>query len=735
MLSEKIFMHRYLLPLCLMLVLSAQAQFTYVSDTSIPVSVGDGSNVPSPWGGGLNAAQFNTMDLDRDGLDDLVVFDRMADKVITFLQKNKQYVYAPEYESAFPEGVTNWLLLRDYNCDGRKDIFTGDILGIKVYTNITTGTTPAWKQVMFYAGAGSTSKSEVLLTKGFAGLINLQLQFDDLPAIEDADGDGDLDIFAIRFVGNGTIEYHQNFSQENMHGCDSLTFQRMTQKWAGVTECSCGTFAFNDADCNTGGRVQHAGGKSLLMLHANGDAAPDIVLSEAACNKLSLLTNEGTLSSPVVNTHTDFPAGTPVNITIYPAAFYEDVDFDGVRDLIASSNEFTKTIVGSDLSSSCWYYQNTGTNSAPAFTLKQRNFLQETMLDHGDNAVPAFLDYDADGDNDLFVSQNNYPATIYVYENTGTAEAPAFRLASKDFLGLSLSYLYNMRIQFADINHDGTSDLVFTATNSFNGVTNLYYVLNQSSSGINFSGQTLQTANFAMVSTENVCIVDVDGDGKSDLLAGRSNGALQYWKNSGGATPAFSLQDDTFLGITSSVLRQNLSCAIGDLDADGRSDLVLGDQTGILRIVSDFREATDESTATSGIIYNKLLDIYEAQNLGGRLWPVVVNLFNTNKPAIVVGNTLGGLRVLRNDDGAALGETPTFDIYPNPIARHGTIRIRSDRRAQLQVYSALGQAIGEATVLPANDVRLLTADFAPGVYIFRFAVNNKYYARRVVVYE
>lgn len=90
-----------------------------------------------PWAGGLNATQFNTIDLNADGKDDLAIFDRTAERVITFLQGNSTYHYAPGFEIFFPEGLTNWMLLRDYNGDGRKDIFTGDKLGIKVYTNNT----------------------------------------------------------------------------------------------------------------------------------------------------------------------------------------------------------------------------------------------------------------------------------------------------------------------------------------------------------------------------------------------------------------------------------------------------------------------------------------------------------------------------------------------------------------------------------------------------------------------
>ena len=65
-----------------------QAQFSYVLDQTIPVRNDGGTELPMPWAGGLNAAHYNTMDLNHDGKDDLVLFDRTADKIITFLQQN-----------------------------------------------------------------------------------------------------------------------------------------------------------------------------------------------------------------------------------------------------------------------------------------------------------------------------------------------------------------------------------------------------------------------------------------------------------------------------------------------------------------------------------------------------------------------------------------------------------------------------------------------------------------------
>jgi hypothetical protein len=725
----------------LFLSVSLQAQFTYVMDQTISVKDEQGNQLAVPWGGGLNAAHYNTMDLNGDGAEDLVLFDRMGDKIQTFLRVESKWQYAPEFEELFPEDISNWLLLRDFNCDGRKDIFTGDIFGINVYTNVTEPDgLLAWEQFTFYSGFPG-SKSEALLTTGLSGnKINLQLQFDDLPSITDADGDGDLDIFNLRFVGEGSIEFHQNFSKERYGTCDSLDFEKVTQKWAGLTECDCGDFAFNDEPCGpTGGRTKHAAGKSLLIMDVDGDAALDILFSESDCTNLYALTNEGTTNNPVINSFKVFPDVSPVDFLIFPAAFYEDIDFDGRRDLISTPNIFSKTpeILNANLSHSNWVYKNTGTDASPSFSFSTDSFLQDQMIDVGDNAVPALIDYDGDGDQDLFVSQNNLPnsaATVRLYENVGTAAVPEFALAESDAFRFSNSTLYNLKIQFADLNHDATTDLVFTATDFLTGQTKLYYLPNKSSSTLDFGGQSVEQTNVFIVSSENITVVDVDNDGYQDLLIGKSNGALQYWKNQQNTVLSFTLQDDSFLNISSNILRQNISGTAADLDTDGKIDLILGDQRGIVNIVPDFRNATTADGAVSEIVFNPFIEDYKSKNLGGRIWPVTGNIFNTTKPSIVVGNTLGGIYVLRNDEGQSLPENPVITIYPNPVVKNESFSVQIDRPAQFHVYSSLGQVITTTTTIPGSGIHTFKVPpVAAGVYFVRFITQGKFFTKRLVV--
>jgi len=721
------------------LPLVSQAQFTYFLDHSIPVQDLHGDNQPLAWAGGLNAAQFNSMDLNGDGTDDLVLFDRMAGKVITFLNEDNQYVPAPEYENLFPGEISNWLLLRDYNCDGRKDIFTGDVLGIRVYRNVTaTGGNLEWEHHLF--STGFNSKSSVLLTQGASNKVNLQLQFDDLPSITDLDGDGDLDILNIQYAGH-TVEFHQNLSVENNLPCDSLEFRRVTRSWGDFRECQCGEFAFSGAACppNSGGRTEHAGGKSLLALDVNGDQQMELLFSEATCSQLFVLHNEGTSVDPVISTFSPFPANNSVNFVLFPAAFHEDVDFDGKKDLIASPNIFTREYLNTDLQRSTWFYKNTGTTTNPVFSFVEHNFLQRHMIDVGDNAVPAFADVDADGDFDMFVSTHSsreYASVIYYYENTGTPVSPVFKLSSDDYLGFSASRLFNLKMQFADMTGDQSLDLVFSAQSFDNNATRLYYLSNNSQTALNFDGALLQTVDFELTSSENIYITDIDGDGLPDILAGRSEGNLEYWRNDGiEGSPMFVLEEENFLGLNRSTVRQNLTCAAADLDGDGNIDLAIGDQTGRLGVINDFRNTgTGEPQPDRNLVFNPALETYSEKNLGGRIWPTVVNLFNANKPAIVVGNVLGGIHVLRHDEGASLPEEPEVKVYPNPVSKYDVLNLQADRYGTMEIISVLGQQLSPPVAIKANQIHRYTLPpLAAGLYLLKFTANNKSHIRRFVI--
>jgi hypothetical protein len=236
-----------------------------------------------------------------------------------------------------------------------------------------------------------------------------------------------------------------------------------------------------------------------------------------------------------------------------------------------------------------------------------------------------------------------------------------------------------------------------------------------------------------MTGSENIALTDVDNDGWIDLLVGRNDGSLEFWRNNAiNGTPSFSLAQDNFLGIASSVTRQNLAVFAADLDNDDRDDLVLGDQNGVLNIISDYKNNNIEEQ--SEVVFNPLLNSYAEQNLGGRIWPVVVNLYGTDKPSIVVGNILGGLKLLKHDNSSSLSDKPQVDVYPNPIFKDEILKIQSNLAAAVQIYTITGKQVASTFEIQPNSLQEYTVSrLATGMYIVKVTANGKSTSRRFIV--
>jgi hypothetical protein len=727
-----------LIILYLSVACSALAQFQYAIDQSIPVEA-DGSRLSMPWAGGLNSPQINTMDLNGDNQNDLVIYDKGVGKIWTFLRSKTTYQYAPEFETLFPEDIQSFVLLRDYNCDGKKDLFTfnNSINGVSVYQNTTAANDKlSWQKVKIYIPS-TKAYTEILLTQGF-NLVNILPGYDDIPNIADMDGDGDLDILNMRFVNPSTAEYHQNLSMEKYGVCDSLVFKRVTQRWGDWEECTCGVMAFG-TNCTTTGRTEHTGGKSLLTLDMDNDGDQDILYSEEKCSQLYYLPNIGTSSDPLMNSLSAFPSTNPVNFPLFPSPFLEDIDLDGLKDLLVAPNINVRTVFNTDFSQSLWLYKNTGTGQVPDFTLTKRDFLQDQMIDVGDNSVPAFFDYDGDGDQDLFIgtftSSADFTGRLFLYENTGSAASPSFKFNTDDFATLSVLRLYNIRPQFADLDGDGIFDLAFTATEFQDGTTFLYFLPGKNKDKLDVSFSGVVNTNFSLGNTENILLTDVNKDGVVDILLGKSTGALQYLENAGSAGSFnFILKNPSFLNLGITTARQNLSITVSDLDADGYEDLITGDQAGHLTVYNNYTSTNPIPNGKTDIIYDSLNNIYVSKNFGGRVWPTVVNLFNTDKPTLAVGNTTGGIYILKSDDSNVLPDEPAITISPNPLPNNETLNIKSDRNVTVQIFSLLGQKMSEPLFVPANQIYPLTIqNLARGIYIARFIANGKSLAKKFVV--
>jgi hypothetical protein len=705
----------------LLLISSAHAQmFSFELDQSIKITNENGE-LSNAWTGGFNSVQISTIDLNGDRQQDLFVFDRTSNKVSTFLNQNGIFRYAPDYEALFPT-MENWCLLVDYDNDGRKDIFTATRAGIRVFRN----TTPQGGILTF-----RLFKSGLTVRSTTGNTIRLLPDLTDIPTLADMDNDGDLDIFNFIPLTGQTIEFNKNLSVERYNRIDSLEFEKTTLQWGNLFECStCNEYFFGNVNCRIE-RVEHSGHASVA-LDLNGDNLKDFLLSDVNCTGLTAFVNRGTATSASFNGFMpNFPPSNPVNITSFPAAYVEDIDNDGLRDLIVSPNQFFNDGFRIDFTNSIWFYKNTGTNSTPNFIFQKRNFLQEQTIDLGEVTKPAFADFDADGDLDLFVSNSGqaldgqpFRAKIFLFENIGSQSNPSFRLSNSDYANFSQLNMRFLRISFADINSDGATDLTFSATNIADGRSSVRYLLNTATRGERFSFNTNTLQNISLPSItpfDEPLFADLDNDRDPDLLLARFQGKLQYFENTGNL--AFTLRNDSLGNISNNFLKRSLSIALTDFNKNSKPDLVTGDQSGQLQIYLDITDRLMSGALpplSNTLIYNNLLQRNTNYSFGKDISPAVYG------EDIVLGLNGGGLQFLKNksvitaiENQEFIRQVPNFQLYPNPSTY--ILTIQAQQEGQIRISNLLGIPMLDYQKLKNNSpIEINVSTWAKGVYIVEF---------------
>ena len=247
-----------------------------------------------------------------------------------------------------------------------------------------------------------------------------------------------------------------------------------------------------------------------------------------------------------------------------------DLDNDGDPDLIAGH-----------ISGSLYYFENTGTPADPAFTERTGTDNPVDGISVGSYSTPAFADLDGDGDQDLIVG-NGHGAVAY-FRNTGTESSPDFSRrtgTANPFNDITLGSWNTLTL--ADLDDDGDLDL---ATGTDDGDVR-YYENTGTRGSPDFtlrSGESSPLDEIDADSDSTPEFADIDDDGDFDLVVGNKFGDISYFENTGSAAgPAFTQRtgfDNPFLGTRAGYY---IATDFADLNGDGVTDLVTGNQAGVI---------------------------------------------------------------------------------------------------------------------------------------------------------
>lgn len=290
---------------------------------------------------------------------------------------------------------------------------------------------------------------------------------------------------------------------------------------------------------------------------------------------------------------------------------------------------------------------------------------------HSGNSLCLF-DWDMDGDMDYLDGSVSFNEMTFLKNGKVEHSYPVDTMVSQDTLwqtGGKQVVLPTWPAAFhLDINMDGKKDLLVApnAGTSSENYNNVWYYRNNSSTGApdwQFQSDSFLTdKSIDLGSASYPMLFDYDKDGRPDLIVGsdgyRQPGGLlksrlSYYKNtSTTGNASFTLQTKDLAGISVHSFA-GAAPATGDVDNDGRTDLVVGHTNGTLSFFRNMASSEglqpDWQLTQLELVDNNGTVI----NVDGNAAPFIYDIDKDGKKDLIIGSIYGYIQYYRN-----IGSTP-----------------------------------------------------------------------------
>ncbi|MEE8394835.1 MAG: VCBS repeat-containing protein [bacterium] len=435
------------------------------------------------------------------------------------------------------------------------------------------------------------------------------------PALGDLDGDGDEELL----VGgaDGRILFFENRGTAK------------APEWRLIRESlSARTGAPGDRE-DSQQAIDVGENAAPVLVDLDGDGDLDLLVG-AGDGRLHLFRNEGNRFLPVLRLVTPDLLGRRFGGNLAPRL--ADFNGDGLPDLLFGTAEGVFFLL-----------INQGSRFSARFCVQAEPVLPNCLvppqrlgsLEPQDNAVPAPVDWDGDGDLDIVVGKSD--GKLAYYRNIGTSRRGTWELAERRFLILDAGgYAAPF---FRDLNGDRRPDLLLAG----DGERMAVYINRPGADGPELwreNRNVLKTVRLGRFQSRlHVASGDWDGDGDSDLVIGTRGGQLLLYENVGGKGEV-ALRS---LGrpLLPTPQRSFSAPALVDLDGDGDLDLLVGGRNGRLELIENRGTPQKPAWRVAAVFFQQI-------DVGAFSTPAAFDIDGSGSVDLLVGNSLGNVVYFTN---------------------------------------------------------------------------------------
>jgi len=266
--------------------------------------------------------------------------------------------------------------------------------------------------------------------------------------------------------------------------------------------------------------------------------------------------------------------------------------------------------------------------------------------------VLAFADMDRDGDKDLFASDSSsYLEGFIYYRNIGNS----YRSVFNNTWAVPIANTTGAEPAAGDLTGDVRPELVLGLDD---GSVRIVEFKNDIVSGEDFGGLDIRIASSISVQG-NACptMGDMDADGDLDMVVGDGLGKVQYFENIGDRTNWSFQKTANSLLFAPLVVPGPARPALVDLDGDGDMDIAVGAGNGIVHYFQNIGTRTIPAWAPDNLLtFSGIKAVSDAA-------PTFTRFDGDNRTDLVLGQGLRPALIYENAGSISSPQWPTWPFY------------------------------------------------------------------------